>query len=83
MRAALGLPVPQIKREKKRLEDSDLVVCRYIVFLLQTLLGRSDNSQKELKGERVMGAGKGPVRQLDVVAEVSFSVFLYCLEVYR
>ena len=26
MRAALGLPVPQIKREKKRLEENDLTV---------------------------------------------------------
>ena len=30
MRAALGLPVPQIKREKKRLEDSDLTVVTFI-----------------------------------------------------
>lgn len=37
-------------------------------------MGRSDNTEKELKGERVVGAGKGPVRQLDVVAEVSFFV---------
>lgn len=32
MRAALGLPVPQIKREQKRLEDSDLTVYPHSIF---------------------------------------------------
>ena len=32
MRAALGLPVPQIRREKKTLEENDLTVLAFLLF---------------------------------------------------
>ncbi|KAK8804845.1 hypothetical protein WA171_006811 [Blastocystis sp. BT1] len=59
MMAALGLKVPEIKHEAKKLEVTDL----------STIVGRGQELESDLQGERVMGAGKGPSRQLDVVTE--------------
>jgi len=43
--------------------------------LRKTIIGRDREPKEELAGERVVGVGTGPTRQLDVVSEVGVDSF--------
>ena len=75
--AALGLPVPEIKRETAPLDESDIAVGVIGGNNEQMVLARDKNSADAKNREVIRGAGSGPIRELDVISEVCFGSFFY------
>lgn len=75
--AALGLPVPEIKRETTPLDESEIAVGTNEGIHRQTALARERNSTATKDREVIRGAGSGPIRELDVISEVCYSSFGY------